>query len=123
MDSGATSHMIKDESLFIDIDKEYSGTITNANSSKSLISGKGTVEIRVLDSSVSERKIRLINALLVPKNTRNLVSVSEQQTRRSYLLELWKYELRTEQFSLLRKEIVCLSETTLITKKPQSSAI
>ena len=51
LDSGATSHMIRDESLFIDIDKEYSGTITNANSSKSSISGKGTVEIRVLDSN------------------------------------------------------------------------
>ena len=77
LDSGATSHMIKDESLFIDIDKEYSGTITNANSSKSLISGKGTVEIRVLDSNGSERKIRLSNALTVPNNTRNLVSVSK----------------------------------------------
>ena len=79
LDSGATSHMIKDESFFIDIDKEYSGTITNANSSKSLISGKGTVEIRVLDSNGSERKIRLSNALQVPNNKRNLVSVSKQK--------------------------------------------
>ena len=55
LDSGATSHMIEDKSLFIDIDKEYSGTITNSISSKSLISGKGTVEIRVLDSSGSVR--------------------------------------------------------------------
>ena len=75
LDSGATSHMIKDESLFIDIDKEY--YITNANSSKSLISGKGTVEIRVLDFNGSDQKIRLSNALLVPNNTRNLVSVSK----------------------------------------------
>ena len=57
LDSAATNHMIEDKSLFIYIDKEYSGTITNANSSKILISGKGTVEIRVLDSSCSERKI------------------------------------------------------------------
>ena len=34
LDSGATSHMIKDESLFIEIDKDYTGKITNANSSK-----------------------------------------------------------------------------------------
>ena len=27
-------NMIKDENLFIDMDKEYSGTITKANSSK-----------------------------------------------------------------------------------------
>ena len=56
LDSGATSHMIKDEKLFIDRDNRYSGTITNANSSRSLISWKGTAEIRVLDSSGSERK-------------------------------------------------------------------
>ena len=67
--------MIKDDGLFIDIDKEYSGAITNANSSKSSISGKRTVEIKVSDSNGSERKIRLSNALLVPNNTRNLVSV------------------------------------------------
>ena len=69
--------MIKDDGLFIDIDKKYSGTITNANSSKSSISGKRTVELKVLDSNGSERKIRLSNALLVPNNTRNLISVSK----------------------------------------------
>ena len=67
----------ENKGLFIDIDKEYSGTITNANNSKSSISGKGTVEIKVSDSNGSERKIRLSNALLVPNNTRNLVSVSK----------------------------------------------
>ena len=81
MDSGATSHMIKDEVLFIDIDKEYSGTITNANSSKSSISGKGTVEIKVSDSNGSERKIRLSNALLVPNNAKNLVSRKQEQAK------------------------------------------
>ena len=86
MDSGATSHMIKDEGSFIDIDKEYSGTITNANSSKSSISGKGAVEIKVSDSNGSEQKIRLTNALLVPNNTRNLVSVSKQSNRQPGLL-------------------------------------
>ena len=69
--------MIKDENLFIDIDNECSGTITNANSSKYSIIEKGTVKIRGLDSNGSERKIRLSNVLLVPNNTRNLVSVSK----------------------------------------------
>ena len=69
--------MIKDESLFIDIDKEYSGTATNANSNKSLFGVKGTVELMVLDSDGSEQKIIISTALLVPNNTRNLVSVSK----------------------------------------------
>ena len=96
MDSGATSHMIKDESLLINIDKEYSGTITNANSSKSLISGKGTVEIRDLDSKGSERKIRLNNALLVPNNTRNLVSVSKLRATGNEVLFGRTLETRTK---------------------------
>ena len=76
--------MIKDESFFIDMETEYSATIIKANSNKNLISGKRTVEIRILVSSGSERK-KLINALLVPNNAKNLASVSnlEQQTLRS----------------------------------------
>ena len=56
LDSGATSHMITDKSLVTDIDKEYSDTITNANSSKCSISGKGTVEIRVLIPMIQCKK-------------------------------------------------------------------
>ena len=118
LDSGATSHMVKDEGLFLDIDKEYSGTITNANSSKSSISGKGTVEIKLSDSNGSERKIRLSNTLLVQNNTRNLVSISKLRATGNEVFfgRNLKYELRTEQFSLSRKEIVYLSGTTLTTE-------
>ena len=88
--------MIRDESLFIDIDKEYSGTITNANSSKSSISGKGTVEIRVLDSNGLARKIRLNNALLVPNNTRNLISVSKLRATGNEVVFGVTLEIRTK---------------------------
>ena len=88
--------MIKDERFFIDIDKEYSGTITNANSSKSLIIGKGAVEIRVLDSNGSKRKIRLTSALLVPNNTRNLVSVSKLRTTGNEFLFGRTLKIRTK---------------------------
>ena len=37
LDSGATSHLVKDQRLFIYIDKKYFGTVINANSSKSII--------------------------------------------------------------------------------------
>ena len=49
-DSRATSHMIKDESLFIAIDEEYTGTKTNENSSKRSMEGRGTIERRTEDS-------------------------------------------------------------------------
>ena len=96
LDSGATSHMIKDEGLFIDIDKDNSGTITNANSSKRSISGKGTVEIKVSDSNGSERKIRLSNALLAPNNARNLVSVSKLRATGNEVLFGRTLEIRTK---------------------------
>ena len=96
LDSGATSHMTTDESLFIDIGKEYSGTITNANSSKSLISGKGTVEIRVLHSNGLKQNIRLSNALLVPNNARNLVSVSKLRATGNEVLFGRTLEIRTK---------------------------
>ena len=104
LDSAATSHMIKDESLFIVIDKEYSGTITNANSSKSLISGKGAVEIRVLGSNGSEQKIRLSNALLVPNNTRNLVSVTKLRATGNEVLFGKTLEIRTKNGTIFPSE-------------------
>ena len=68
LDSEATSYMIKDENLIIEVDKEYSGTKTNANSSRSSVEGRITIEIRTEDSKSCERKIRLPIALLVPDN-------------------------------------------------------
>ena len=50
--------MIKDESSFLDMDKKFSGTITNAKSSKSLVSGKGTVEIIWISMVQSKKKIK-----------------------------------------------------------------
>ena len=88
--------MIKDKRLIIDLDKEHLGTITNANSSKSLISGKGTVEIKILDSNGSERKIRLSKALLVPNNARNLVSVPKLRATGTEVLFGRNLEMRTK---------------------------
>ena len=75
LDSGATSHMNKDESFFFGIDKEYIGTITNANNCKSSIEGRETIEIRTEDSKGCQRKLRLSNAIFVSDNSKNLVCV------------------------------------------------
>ena len=77
--SGATSHKIKDESLFIEYDWKYTGKITNANSSKISIEGRGTIEIKTENSKGCERKIRLTMALFVPDNSKYLVSVIKQR--------------------------------------------
>ena len=62
--------MIKDENFFIEIGKEYTGTVTIANSSKISIEGRGTIEIRTEDSKGCEWKIGVSNALLVPDNSK-----------------------------------------------------
>ena len=40
LDSGATNHTFKVDSLFIQIDKEYTGTIANASGSENFIEGR-----------------------------------------------------------------------------------
>ena len=58
--------MNKNKSLITDVDKKCSVTIIKANSGKRLISEKGTVEIRVLDSKGSEQKLMLFIVYWLP---------------------------------------------------------
>ena len=104
LDSGALSHLIKDECLFIEIDKGCTGTITNANSRKKSIEGRGTNEKRTEDSKGCERKTRLSNSLLVIDNLKNLVSVSKIRAADNEILFGKDLEIRTKnvQFSRLK---------------------
>ena len=114
--------MIKNESIFIDIDKEYSGTITIANSSISLIIGKGTV----LDSNGSERKKRLSNVLLVPTNTRNLIIVSKLRATGKKVFFGRTLEIRAKNgtiFPFEERDSLFIWNNIKITKKHQSSAL
>lgn len=75
IDSGATSHVANDESLFSDIRKERIGTITVANGEKIDCLGTGTVTIEVyVEGRIME--VMLDNVLFVPQADSNLVSVS-----------------------------------------------
>ena len=96
LDSGATSHMIMDESLFIEIDKEYTGIISNANSSTSSIEGRGTIKKTIEDSKGCEGKIRLSITLLLPDNSENLVSVSKLRAADNRFLLGKDLEIRTK---------------------------
>ena len=95
LESGATSHMIKDEGLLNEIDNEYTGIITNANSSKCSIEGRGTIEIRPEDSKGCERKKRSSSALFVPHNSKNLVSLSKIRAADKEVLFGRDLEIRT----------------------------
>ena len=81
LDSGATSNMINNREMFIDIDDNFSGKAQNANKTEYEICGRGTVAFLVKDSNQVNRKIILENALFIPENSHSLVSNSKLEKR------------------------------------------
>ena len=77
IDSGATNYMIKDRSNFANLDENFSGIIHNANKTHSAILGKGDVEFFAKNSNEELKKIVLKDALFVPDNSKNKISVSK----------------------------------------------
>jgi len=76
LDSGATSHMTNDSSIFNEFDNEYCGDITIANGNKITCIGRGKVIIRLVVHN-DEHLITLNDVLLVPSIDSNLISVSK----------------------------------------------
>lgn len=76
LDSGATSHMTNDSSIFCEFDSKCNGDITVANGSKVKCTGKGKVKLNLLVQN-NEHLITLNDVLLVPSIDSNLISVSK----------------------------------------------
>lgn len=76
IDSGASSHMCNQESLFIKLDRNYDGKVKLADDKEVDIKGIGRVAISVMVNG-HERPIHLDNALFVPDLKHNLVSTSK----------------------------------------------
>ena len=79
VDSGATSNLIKDRDMFVSLDENFKGSVSNKNFSKSKILGKGELRFRVKDEKGEFKMIELKNILYVPENSRNLLSVSKMK--------------------------------------------
>ena len=79
VDSGATSNMIKDRDMFVSLDENFKGSVSNANFSESKILGKSEVRFRVKDEKGEFKMIELKDTLYVPENSRNLLSVSKMK--------------------------------------------
>lgn len=76
VDSGATSHLSGNRSVFIEVDKSRTGLLSLANSSSTKIAGKGTVQFSTLVSG-DEKKITLSNVSYVPDLRTSLLSVAK----------------------------------------------
>ena len=75
VDSGATSNMIKDRDMFVSLDENFKGLVSNANFSESKILGKGEVRPRVKEKKGELKMIELKDTLYVPENSRIVLSV------------------------------------------------
>ena len=74
VDSVATNNMIKDRDMFVVLDENFKGLVSNAK-----ILGKGEVRFRVKDEEGEFKMIELKDTLYVPENSRNLLSVSKMK--------------------------------------------
>ena len=115
IDSGCTSHMIKDAELLRDLDISKFGNVECANGTESSIEGRGSVSFLAKDNQGRDQILELEQSSYVPQYTKNLVSIkklNEQnasvhfdanprivQDERCFPLKCFKYKL-----------IVCMSK-------------
>jgi transposase InsO family protein len=94
IDSGSSSHMVSDKSLFITLDKSKKGMINTSCGANTLaIEGKGTISLKFNDNP-----ILFHNVLYVPNLVVNLLSL------RHLLLEQCKINFEINHFSVLKNE-------------------
>ena len=65
--------------MFVSLDENFKGSVSNANFSESKILGKGEVRFRVKDEKGEFKMIELKDTLYVPENSRKLLSVSKMK--------------------------------------------
>ena len=66
IDSGCTSHMIKDIELFSYLETSQKGKVSCANGTECVVEGRGKIEFFAKNSSGTLQKVALENALHVP---------------------------------------------------------
>lgn len=76
LDSGATSHMTHDKSLFTRVNDVNDIEVKMADGNFVKVKGKGTVRVETTNKNCFFKYINISNVLLVPKITENLLSIS-----------------------------------------------
>lgn len=80
VDSGATSHIISDQSKFVNLDKNFDPEkhfieLADGSRKNNIVSAKGDARIMINDSKGVLRKIILKDALCIPSYKQNILSV------------------------------------------------
>ena len=76
IDSGASSHMFFDRSLFFDFSEETQHKVKNANGTFSQVEG---VSLLLLDKEGIERCVTFSDCLFLPDHSHNMISVSKMR--------------------------------------------
>ena len=79
IDSGCTSHMIKDAELFRDLDISKMGNVECANGTESSIEGRGSVSFLAKDNQGQDQILELEKSLYIPQYPKNLVSIKKTE--------------------------------------------
>ena len=75
--------MTKNQEMFVSLDKNFKGSVSNANFTESKVLGKGEIRFRMKDDKRKFKMIELEDALYVLEISRNLISVSKMKKARA----------------------------------------
>jgi len=75
VDSGATSHVTSNRSMFAEFNKNHRENIFVANGQRVVVEGIGTVRIQITNSDGKRQSVKIQNVLYVPSISGNLLSV------------------------------------------------
>ena len=102
IDSGCTSHMIKDIELFSYLETSQKGKVSCANGTESVVEGRGKIEFFAKNSRGTLQKEALENALHVPQYSKNLISIRRLNVAEAKVIfdEKPRIEIENDCFSL-----------------------
>ena len=104
LDSGASSHVMFDRSLFDDL-RPSSANVSVANGQSVKVEGQGSITLDFETTKKKKIQLTLTNCLLVPSLTRNLVSVGQLMQHTGF-----KVDLKNELLELPNKQHVNVSK-------------
>ena len=102
IDSGCTSHMIKEIELFSYLETSQKGKVSCANGTESVVEGRGKIEFFAKNSRGILQKVALENALHVPQYSKNLISIKRLNVAEAKVIfdEKPRIEIENDCFSL-----------------------
>lgn len=75
LDSGATSHTVKDKELFAELDENYNTSVKVANGNYSTIRGIGSCKVKFTNEAGEATNVRMTKVLYAPDLEGNFISI------------------------------------------------